>query len=31
VIGEGDPTSLASGDVIQRAYLGHPPPHGIGA
>src|SRR5258708_19392114 len=28
VIGPGDPASLASGDAIQRAYLGGPSPQG---
>jgi branched-chain amino acid transport system ATP-binding protein len=31
VIGQGDPTSLASGDVIHRAYLGGASPHGTRA
>jgi hypothetical protein len=31
VIGQGDPTSLASGEIIQRAYLGGASPQGIRA
>jgi branched-chain amino acid transport system ATP-binding protein len=31
VIGQGDPTSLASGEIIQRAYLGGASPLGIRA